>query len=705
MSKFLTILLLFPSLCFAQLSTHNEYHTALEGGFNEALQQAGSTYECNASRSGAYVVQDDASVTFPDQITITCQDSAPTPDPDPDPDPIPDPPPTASDYDVLFVGNSLTENHGIAPQNGFIYYHLNNLIEGQQSTLSITTAILGGATTEQHYNTQPTLDEIANGHEYTVIQPNTFEPTSSPSSFHLNAGLLIQAARDAGSIPVIYQVWPERDQPQTITAISAEYDQLEIDNSVDIVRVGEVYSCINTTFGEASYLALYLDSVHSTIASSWLAGLAFNVYFTGQPAADTLYRPSQVDAIQGAEIIQCVDAVIGSSAPPPPPPPATTTLIEGQDNSTPESGVVFVKGQDYTDPNYGAVLTRVTDATQEPPSGFARNDYSRRQAFNSDNSRFIAYSSNGFWHLYDAVTYDYLGVMFGPGGDAEVQWHPTNPNLFYFLPNSGGLVISQYDITSNQVSTVADFTGRLPWPGAARVWTKSEGSPSADSRYWGFMVETADFSPLGLITYDLETDTIIGTLDLDGIGRPDHVSMTPSGDYIVPSWDGGLGTVAYTRDFSSSVQLHHKSEHSDIALLPNGNDAYIAVDYQSSGGDVFYIEIQTGIKTVLFSSYINGTVSAFHFSGKAYGRPGYVLISTYGPNSTEWLHQKLFLVELENGRILNVAHDHYGPGAPSFGNYYKEPHASISRDGTQILFSHDDGQTVSAIKIDLTGLY
>jgi hypothetical protein len=68
------------------------------------------------------------------------------------------------------------------------------------------------------------------------------------------------------------------------------------------------------------------------------------------------------------------------------------------------------------------------------------------------------------------------------------------------------------------VTIVGDF-GRddraapLPWSTAARVWTKSEGSPSADGRYWGFQVETSNFEPLGLMVWDRHTDAILGTWD------------------------------------------------------------------------------------------------------------------------------------------------------------------------------------------------
>jgi hypothetical protein len=379
--------------------------------------------------------------------------------------------------------------------------------------------------------------------------------------------------------------------------------------------------------------------------------------------------------------------------------------VLGQDNNHPEEqDTKPVKGAVFFDEFYNTCMVRVTDHANEPPVDFARNDYSRRQAFNADSSRFVTISHDGSWHLYDGATLEYLNVLRGPAGDSEIQWHPTDPNLLFYLPNAGGMVIYQYDIRDDSSTIVGDF-GRddrdvpLPWPTAARVWTKSEGSPSADGRYWGFQVETSNFEPLGLMVWDMQTDEILGTWDFaeHGVGRPDHVSMSPSGEYIVPSWDGNAyGTTAFSRDFTQQVKLHHKSEHSDLALLPNGHDAYVSVDYQSNAGDVFMVEIQTGQKTVLFPTYLNGTATALHVSGKAFNRPGWILMSTYSTQpATHWLHKKLFAVELKaDPTIVNLAHTHVVSNG-----YWSEPHASVNRDFTRVIFN-SNWDTGSDLDVD-----
>ena len=167
-----------------------------------------------------------------------------------------------------------------------------------------------------------------------------------------------------------------------------------------------------------------------------------------------------------------------------------------------------------------------------------------------------------------------------------------------------------------------------------------------------------------------------------------HLSMSPSGEYVVVSWNDGV--TAFRRDFSQSRLVQRKGEHSDIALAANGDDVYVAVDYESSGGQVFMFNLKSGERTNLFPSYIAGTATAMHFSGKAFKRPGWVLVSTYadyGRGGQQWLHRKLFAVELKtNPSILNLAHHQ-----SIHTKYFTEPQASVNRDFTRILFSSNWG--------------
>ncbi|MBL8298399.1 MAG: hypothetical protein JNN30_08640 [Rhodanobacteraceae bacterium] len=356
--------------------------------------------------------------------------------------------------------------------------------------------------------------------------------------------------------------------------------------------------------------------------------------------------------------------------------------------SSPQSGRP-AKGVPLQDPNFRTCVVRATNHAAEPPSGFSRNDYSRRQAFNADNSRFIVYSENGFWHLYDARSLAHVRVLSGPAGDAEPQWHPTDPRQLYYIPTNGGTRLNRLDVETNQTTIAADFTGRLPWTGVAHIWTKSEGSPSADGRYWCFQAETSSFGIRGVFTYDLQTNQILGTRTLTA--RPDHVSMSASGRWcVVSNLDGAGGTVAWNRTFTTSRQLHTSSEHSDLALGPTGDDYFVFVDYQSNGGDLTMVNVDTGARTALFPTYIEGTATAYHISGKNFAKPGWFLLSTYARVGAEkWLHERVMAVELSPApSIINLAHHH-----SAANGYWTEPHASVSRDFSRVLFTSNWGST------------
>ena len=345
------------------------------------------------------------------------------------------------------------------------------------------------------------------------------------------------------------------------------------------------------------------------------------------------------------------------------------------------------RGKPFADPQFKTCVTRVTDHAADNVPGFARNDYSRRQAFNADDSKIVVAARDGTWDLYDPRSDKYLGRLPDIGGDAEPQWHPTNPNLLYYFPGFGiGMQIRELDVSTGKFRVVCDLAKRLKaiWPTANSAWTKSEGSPSRDARYWGLMVDDAAWKGLGMVTVDLVKDQVIASYDYakNHRERPDHTSMSPSGRFITASWDDGV--YAFERDFSHPLKLSHKGEHSDLAIAANGDDVFVSVDYEAHGGPVYMFDLRTGARTELFASYAGGAATAFHFSGRAFSRPGWVLASTYAATgSWQWMHGKVMAIELkEHPRVLELASDHI-----AYDEYFTEPHASVNRDFTRVVFN------------------
>jgi WD40 repeat protein len=245
------------------------------------------------------------------------------------------------------------------------------------------------------------------------------------------------------------------------------------------------------------------------------------------------------------------------------------------------------------------------------------------------------------------------------------------------------------DVRNLSSRVVADLTGKLPWPKAVRAWSKSEGSPSRDGRYWAFQVETENFEILGFATWDMVQGKLVGTVPVQS--RPDHVSMSPSGRWFVSS--GADGTVAWAPDFSRKKVLHKKTEHSDLGIGANGHDYYVSIDYQSNEGYVFMVDIETGERTDLIRTYINGAATAMHFSGKAYDKPGWFLLSTYNPGGpSQWYMDKVFAIELKaNPRVYQLAAHH----STVKDAYFAEPQATVNRDFTRVLFNSNWGVPAS----------
>lgn len=385
----------------------------------------------------------------------------------------------------------------------------------------------------------------------------------------------------------------------------------------------------------------------------------------------------------------------------------TVSLFEPQicaasaSRPTPVSGDVFARaaapqtskprvGDSINEAAYGLCLMRLTDGKAQPPSGYVRSDYSRRQAFNADGSRMLVVAENGAWHLYDPRVPAYTRQLSGFSGAVEPHWDIDDPDLVSYLPDTGrSMTVNELNIQTEQGKLLGDLSERLRsvWPTAVRMSTGAEGSPSADGRYWAFQINDADSQGLAIVVWDKQTDTIISSLDIDE--APDHLSMSPSGRYVVVSWNDR--TVAYSNQFLEPRLLLDSSEHSDLAIGIDGDDYYVSIDYASDGGDLFMVNLDTGVRTGLMSSYISRKATTVHVSGKAFDKPGWVVVSAYDRNEgdPEWFYQRIWLMEMkENPRAYPLAF-HQSRIVPSSGadNYWAEPQASINRAGNTVIFN------------------
>lgn len=380
---------------------------------------------------------------------------------------------------------------------------------------------------------------------------------------------------------------------------------------------------------------------------------------------------------------------------------------------------IIAAGNVVADPAYGTRIRRVTNAA-DGHGGRMRHEYSRRQAFNADNTRLLAQDGSGHWFVYDVTTSSVVSRLDALAGDCEPLWDPTAPHALYFTSTNGGLVWWRLDTRTGKSTVAFDLSNDLPWPGATALWTKGEGTLSADGRYLALMATHYDAGSqqnmvFGLVTVDLAEGRLVATLDARDFPTPgafpDHVSISPSGMFVVPSWLGGQGgTWAYSRDLRDARQLTDSSEHSDLALDAQGRDVLVYADY--AAGAITAVGLEDGTRTELHPLYpVEGDAYAVHISGQAVERPGWVVVSTYADTSdygrispartAQPEYRKVWLLEVApRGRAFNVAHVHAhehatlgAPEADSYSDpYFLEPQASVSRDLSRIVFASNMGE-------------
>lgn len=429
-------------------------------------------------------------------------------------------------------------------------------------------------------------------------------------------------------------------------------------------------------------------------------------------------------------------------------PVTNTTFFSRPAQTKPATKSSSLSDVKYTDSNFGTKIfsaTKVADITAGPTH--LRNDYPKRQMFNCDDTRFIALTSDSYWHLYNATTFAHIdggrtgtagaiGALQGIiGSDSEPTWHPTDPNKLWYTADFGGLLWYELDITTGVSTTLFNFTGRLSAVGlgsGTRVSFGGEGRPSNDGEYWGFMVTSGDGSTgVGLMIYRRSTDTIVEAVATTN--RPNWVGMSQDGAYFIVGWHNfsGLswttahaaavgsadGTRAYVRgsNFATWTTCDLDGEHGDLCVDADGNQCWVSVGYTprmdvTAGGNiadggVYMRRLSDGVAHEFTSpslSAYTGIDSAMHFSGCGFDRDGWCVI-TYeaGGTPTAWKDGMIILQELTatSPRSIRLAHHQ-----STAYTYFASPLATPNRGLTRILWGSDFRSSTTPHEMFMVGL-
>ena len=359
----------------------------------------------------------------------------------------------------------------------------------------------------------------------------------------------------------------------------------------------------------------------------------------------------------------------------------------------------------FRDPIFGTCLARVTDAQADisthDTSGGVKNEYSRVQSFNADGTLLILRGTEATWYLYDVSSLQPIGEL---PIEVEPRWDASDPDEVYFTDETR---LMSYNVRSGDRSLVRDFAADLAEQRPSAVWTRYEGSPSLDGRYWGMMAQKENGAVVAFLTYDQQAHEVIATRSLPNRPEIDSVTISPLGTYFLAYFDewcdeGALGSdgdpcglMVYDRNLQNGRGLSRIIGHSDTALDAAGREVLVYQDIDTD--HISMLDLETGAVSDLFPIDFSHSPIGLHFSGRASRLPGWALVSTYSgghPTDHTWMDDAVFAVELRaGGRAVRLAHTHSLVDEDQEHDYWAEPQASVNQDFTRVVFTTNWGRS------------
>jgi hypothetical protein len=302
--------------------------------------------------------------------------------------------------------------------------------------------------------------------------------------------------------------------------------------------------------------------------------------------------------------------------------------------------------------------------------------------------------------------------MVGVANNPDPRWDATDPNVLYYTTASK---FYKWNVKTNELVVLHDFRPDFPEVPVSMVTTREEGTPSADTRYWSFIIRnySATHSPTWwnshYVVYDKDffgkdKGKIISVLKE---GDPlwsgaDAITMSPSGKWVVLS----DSLVTYPRDFSSMRNLPGCCSHFDFAYDDEGREVIVdALQYYGPDGKTNMgrwarmVDLETA--QVFWLAPVGG---GQHISGNSYDKPGWALFSIMSPfyptPMAKWYDHGVFMVELTRKYPKADLSNHSKVWRLATANnlrkgYSDDPYGKINRRGTKVWFGSAWGQSSS----------
>lgn len=165
---------------------------------------------------------------------------------------------------ILFVGNSYTSVNDLPKL-------MVALCRAVERKCSITRALRGGATLQQHVNAEVGRKSGQQPFDIVVLQEQSQMPLVMPQQMHEAARKLhTQIIANNPQVRIVfYQTWARRGRPQDQNGISRAYRQIATELKADIAPVGDAWAlALAANPNRKLHMA---DGSHPNAAGSYLA--------------------------------------------------------------------------------------------------------------------------------------------------------------------------------------------------------------------------------------------------------------------------------------------------------------------------------------------------------------------------------------------------------------------------------------------------
>jgi hypothetical protein len=344
-------------------------------------------------------------------------------------------------------------------------------------------------------------------------------------------------------------------------------------------------------------------------------------------------------------------------------------------------------GGSYKDPMFGTIIKRISDATKTPDVAggrsrlaFIANEYSTMSPFNQDGSKLLLLHLS-YFALYDGEGNFIENLPFEITSVSEPRWSRRNPNILFYVSENQ---IKQFDVAGGKASVVHTF----------KEYRSVRGHGESDICFDGDHLVLAGDGRF-VFVYEISTDRKGPVFDTGGrefdslyITPDDHVTIT----WVQPGTSRYQGIELFDRDMNFLRQVTRAGGHMDVTRDTDGGEVLV----WANAGDpkpvcrngVVKVRLADGQQTCLLS--LDWSL-ALHVS--APDRAGWVLVGTYAPGDPQlnkgWTKytNEILQVGLDGSTVRQIAHHRSRP----FNSYWWTPRASVSRDGSKLIYSSDYG--------------